>query len=194
MHPGGLWEGESCGKIGTFKAIKVELLQMEEIDISSNISVPEYFRELLEQLSLEHLQSRLELNGIDSLEELKRVTRKQLQSMGVEDSGEQNKLLAAACSGEFRKKLDENKESSIVSRHDSGFFSFGDQISQMDFLNSLSLSESSTSGIIHHDKEYINEFEHSWSDTQNGFKSSLLDGQTNFNDCSLLESKSWFLI
>ena len=128
QHPSGLWTGESEGKVGRFKFINVELVEADtETDREQRTSVSEDGSEvtsvpdLLSQLGLAHLTSKLVLNGYDKLESLDSVTKADLEYLGIRDSEEQSKIIAAASSLSNR----EVKTDASPDRLDSGCFDCG---------------------------------------------------------------------
>ena len=129
QHPSGIWTGESEGKVGRFKFINVELVEpeMETADKERRCSVSEEadkvasVSDLLVQLGLVHLTSKLVLNGYDKLESLDSVTKVDLQYLGISDSEEQSKIMMAAMS----LSKGDIKTNESPDRLDSGCFDCG---------------------------------------------------------------------
>ena len=91
MREGGTWVGECGGRSGTFKFVSVELVQ-EEPSTPSDCSL----EGLLSTLELSLLVSRLELNGFDTIQKLKAISREDLEFFEIEDSEVQDKILTIA--------------------------------------------------------------------------------------------------
>ena len=99
QNSSGTWEGECEGRLGKFKFIHVELVDPtpskkpsvadEDTDTVLTIS------DLLARLKLDHLLSKLDLNGFDCLEKLETITRADMEFIGIIDNEEQDKLLQA---------------------------------------------------------------------------------------------------
>ena len=91
MREGGTWVGECGGRSGTFKFVSVKLVQ-EEPSPPSECSLGG----LLSTLELFSWVSRLELNGFDTIQKLKAISREDLEFFEIEDSEVQDKILTIA--------------------------------------------------------------------------------------------------
>ena len=91
MREGGTWMGECGGRSGTFKFVSVKLVP-EEPSTPSECSL----EGLLSTLELSSVVSRLELNGFDTIQKLKTISREDLEFFEIEDSEVQDKILTIA--------------------------------------------------------------------------------------------------
>ena len=121
QHPSGIWTGECEGKIGRFKFINVELVESKKVVLEDK-KVFSSLTELLDELNLGHLKSKLELNGYERAESLETILRPDLEYLGISDLGEQDRVLelgAALATGDIRV---ESSAGSGEARLDSGCY------------------------------------------------------------------------
>lgn len=126
------------GRTGNFKFINVE--EVEEVVVPPPTAVPDLrlaevtVTGLLCRLELAHLTSRLVLNGWDSLGRLEQLGRRDLVYLGVQDRGEQDRLLAAVSGLQGADRR--------LARMDSGCYDLRD--SESDDLGSDPLTRSNS--------------------------------------------------
>ncbi|KAF8767315.1 SAM and SH3 domain-containing protein 1 [Argiope bruennichi] len=104
-HKTGLWVGMAQGKVGHFKFINVEDIDVEKktkhrrhrvkYEWPSSIKKPETLEELLKQLDLEEYTNVLVLNGYDELDTFKEIEKVDLDSLGIVNPEHCTKLLRA---------------------------------------------------------------------------------------------------
>jgi len=142
QHPSGIWKGECEGKVGRFKFINVEMVESKKVELEDKKSFAS-LSELLEELQLIHLRSKLELNGYEKLENLENIVRKDLEYLGILDFSDQEKLIeagAALSNGDIKIVVSEAEQ-----RLDSGCYDAGG--------DSLKTSSSLTEGSLTGDEE-----------------------------------------
>ena len=94
---GGMWWGECGGRRGAFKCVNVEVLNdfTKPKENRKQTKPSPSTRGLLASLGLSQFASRLELNGFDSLEKLKNISREDLEFLEIEDNDVQDKIITA---------------------------------------------------------------------------------------------------
>jgi len=120
----GIWFGESNGRTGNFKFINVE--ELETLPAADHSISESTLTGLLCRLDLAHLTSRLVLNGWDSLAKLKKLGRKDLVYLGINDKDEQDKLLTAVSV----LQTGSDKVRTTSGRVDSGYYDVRDSESE----------------------------------------------------------------
>ena len=92
-----MWWGECGGRRGAFKCVNVEVLNdfTKPKENRKQTKPSPSIRGLLSSLGLSQFASRLELNGFDSLEKLKNISREDLEFLEIEDNDVQNKIITA---------------------------------------------------------------------------------------------------